>query len=49
MLRRGVALDYVFCNLGGATHQLGAIRVAKLLAEAISRIHGEESVSSLFI
>jgi thiamine biosynthesis protein ThiI len=31
--RRGVALDYVFCNLGGATHQLGALRVAKLLAE----------------
>jgi thiamine biosynthesis protein ThiI len=33
MLRRGVALDYVFCNLGGTTHQLGAIRVAKLLAD----------------
>ncbi len=33
MLRRGVALDYVFCNLGGAIHQLGAIRVAKLLAD----------------
>ncbi len=33
MLRRGVALDYVFCNLGGATHQLGAVRVAKLLAD----------------
>jgi thiamine biosynthesis protein ThiI len=33
MLRRGVALDYVFCNLGGPTHQLGAIRVAKLLAD----------------
>jgi len=31
--RRGVALDYVFCNLGGAVHELGALRVAKLLAE----------------
>jgi thiamine biosynthesis protein ThiI len=31
--RRGVALDHVFCNLGGASHLLGALRVAKLLAE----------------
>ncbi len=31
--RRGVALDYVFCQLGGPTHQVGALRVAKLLAE----------------
>jgi thiamine biosynthesis protein ThiI len=31
--RRGVALDYVFCKLGGPTHQVGALRVAKLLAE----------------
>jgi thiamine biosynthesis protein ThiI len=31
--RRGVALDYVFCQLGGPTHQIGALRVAKLLAE----------------
>jgi thiamine biosynthesis protein ThiI len=37
--RRGVCLDYVFCNLGGPTHQLGALRVAKLLAERWS--HGE--------
>jgi thiamine biosynthesis protein ThiI len=33
MQRRGVALDHVFCNLGGATHEAGALRVAKLLAE----------------
>jgi thiamine biosynthesis protein ThiI len=33
LLRRGVALDYVFCNLGGATHQLGVLRVAKVLAD----------------
>jgi thiamine biosynthesis protein ThiI len=31
--RRGVALDYVFCQLGGAAHRLGALRVAKCLAE----------------
>jgi thiamine biosynthesis protein ThiI len=33
MLKRGVALDYVFCNLGGQTHLHGAVRVAKLLAD----------------
>jgi thiamine biosynthesis protein ThiI len=31
--RRGVALDHVFCNLGGAAHRVGALRVAKCLAE----------------
>jgi len=31
--RRGVALDYAFCSLGGPAHELGALRVAKLLAE----------------
>ncbi len=33
LLRRGVSLDYVFCNLGGRTHELGALRVMKLVAE----------------
>ena len=33
LLRRGVCLDYAFCNLGGATHQLGVLRVAKVLAD----------------
>jgi tRNA uracil 4-sulfurtransferase len=33
MLRRGVALDYVFCNLGGPTHLQGVVRVAKVLAD----------------
>jgi thiamine biosynthesis protein ThiI len=33
LLRRGVALEYVFCNLGGATHRLGALRVMKVLAD----------------
>jgi thiamine biosynthesis protein ThiI len=33
LLKRGVALDYVFCNLGGRTHQLGALRVVKVLAD----------------
>jgi len=31
--KRGVALDYVFCNLGGRAHQLGALRVMKHIAE----------------
>jgi thiamine biosynthesis protein ThiI len=33
LLRRGVSLDYVFCNLGGAAHQLGTLRVTKVLAD----------------
>jgi thiamine biosynthesis protein ThiI len=33
LLRRGVAQEYVFCNLGGETHQLGVLRVAKVLAD----------------
>ncbi len=33
MLRRGVRLDYLFCNLGGSAHEKGALRVARLLAE----------------
>ena len=33
MLRRGIALDYVFCNLGGRAHQLEAMTVAKRLCE----------------
>jgi thiamine biosynthesis protein ThiI len=33
MLKRGVQLDYVFCNLGGAAHRLGVLRVMKTLAE----------------
>ncbi len=33
LLRRGVALEYVFCNLGGATHRMGVLRVAKVLAD----------------
>ncbi len=32
MLRRGVALDYVFCNLGGRAHEQGVLRVAEQLA-----------------
>ena len=30
LLKRGVALDYVFCNLGGPTHLHGAVRVANV-------------------
>ena len=33
LLRRGVSLDYVFCNLGGASHRLGALRVMKVIAD----------------
>jgi thiamine biosynthesis protein ThiI len=33
LLRRGVRLDYVFCNLAGRTHELGALRVMKVIAE----------------
>lgn len=33
ILRRGVALDYVFCNLGGVTHQQGVMRVMKVIAD----------------
>ena len=36
LLRRGVALDYVFCNLGGATHRLGTLRVMKVIADGWS-------------
>jgi thiamine biosynthesis protein ThiI len=32
MLKRGVHVDYVFCNLGGRAHQLEAVRVLKVLA-----------------
>jgi len=33
LLRRGVALDYVFCNLGGRTHELETLTIAKRLAD----------------
>jgi thiamine biosynthesis protein ThiI len=33
LLRRGVHLDYVFCSLGGRTHELGALRVAAVLGQ----------------
>lgn len=33
LLKRGVALDYVSCNLGGAAHAQGVLRVLKILAE----------------
>lgn len=31
--KRGVALDHVFCNLGGVAHELGVLRVMKVLAD----------------
>jgi thiamine biosynthesis protein ThiI len=33
LLKRGVRLDYVFCNLGGASHLQGVLRVAQVLAD----------------
>ncbi len=33
LLKRGVTLDYVFCNLGGASHRLGVLRVMKVIAD----------------
>jgi thiamine biosynthesis protein ThiI len=36
LLKRGVAQHYVFCNLGGASHQLGVMRVMKVIADSWS-------------
>ncbi len=33
LLRRGVALDYVFCNLGGRQHELETLTIAKVMAD----------------
>ncbi len=33
LLKRGVALDYVFCNLGGDAYERAVLQVAKLLAD----------------
>jgi thiamine biosynthesis protein ThiI len=33
LMKRGVALDFVFCNLGGRAHQLEATRVMKSVAD----------------
>lgn len=44
MLKRGVALEYVFCNLGGEAYERAVVSVAKILADVWSygdrpRIH----------
>jgi len=44
MLKRGVALDYVFCNLAGSAYERAVLSVAKLMADEWSygtqpRIH----------
>jgi tRNA uracil 4-sulfurtransferase len=36
LLKRGVALDYVFCNLGGDAYERAVVQVGKLLADAWS-------------
>jgi thiamine biosynthesis protein ThiI len=33
LLKRGVELDYVFCNLGGTAHRLGVLKVMKVVAD----------------
>lgn len=33
MMKRGVALDFVFCNLGGRQHQIETLAVAKVIAD----------------
>ncbi|HEU5208053.1 MAG TPA: tRNA uracil 4-sulfurtransferase ThiI [Longimicrobiales bacterium] len=33
LLKRGVALDYVFCNLGGDAYERAVVQVAKLLGD----------------
>jgi tRNA uracil 4-sulfurtransferase len=33
MLKRGVQLDYVFCNLAGSAHRLGVLKVMKRMTE----------------
>jgi tRNA uracil 4-sulfurtransferase len=33
MLKRGVQLDYVFCNMAGSAQRLGVLKVAKVIAE----------------
>jgi len=35
-LRRGVALDYLFCNLGGSAYERMVVEVAKVLADSWS-------------
>jgi len=39
VMKRGVALDHLFCNLGGASHELGTLRVMKELADRWSAGH----------
>lgn len=36
ILKRGVALDYIFCNLGGDAYERAVLQVAKVLADAWS-------------
>ncbi|MEE8116996.1 MAG: THUMP domain-containing protein [Gemmatimonadales bacterium] len=36
MLRRGIALDYVFCNLAGEAYERSVVAVAKVLADTWS-------------
>ncbi len=49
MLKRGISLDYVFCNLGGEAYERAVVSVAKILADEWSfgdqpRIHAVDFV-----
>ncbi|MCP4038493.1 MAG: tRNA 4-thiouridine(8) synthase ThiI [bacterium] len=39
LLKRGVALDYIFCNLGGRDHQLDVLKVMKQISDQWSYGH----------
>jgi tRNA uracil 4-sulfurtransferase len=39
LLKRGVALDYVFCNLGGEAYERAVLQVAKVIADEWSYGH----------
>jgi thiamine biosynthesis protein ThiI len=49
MLKRGISLDYVFCNLGGEAYERAVVSVAKIVADEWSfgdqpRIHAVDFV-----
>jgi thiamine biosynthesis protein ThiI len=45
MLKRGLALDYLFFNLGGLAHEVGVLRVMKVIADQWSHGHRPQLIS----
>lgn len=39
LMKKGAAVDFVFCNLGGTSHEMGVRAVAKFLAKTFSAGH----------